>query len=156
MYSTLSWTPELEPDNQMQFSAILGQDGVVVVGGHTLWWGIQSACSKPWWQCGKIMFCCRKLTLSNHFIVYPAFVIAPIEINWRDYFCIDSQIWHVRPCSSLAKRPIIWLCGKVVVCSWKLALSHGFNAFLISLEVFMEINRRHYFWSIPCTQFIII
>ena len=37
-------------------------------------------------------------------------------------------------------------CGKIVICSWKLALS---NIIAFSASVFVEINGRHYFQIIP-------
>jgi len=42
-----------------------------------------------------------------------------------------------------------WLCWKTVFCSWTFSLSN--SAIVLFVVGFMEINRRHYFWSNPCT-----
>jgi hypothetical protein len=39
-----------------------------------------------WWLFGTIMFCSRKLALSNGVIVHPLSVVISVEINRRNYF----------------------------------------------------------------------
>ena len=39
------------------------------------------------------------------------------------------------------------LSGKILFCSWKLALSNYVIVFSVSVVVFVEINWKHYFWS---------
>jgi hypothetical protein len=52
-------------------------------------------------------------------------------------------------CSSLARMHSQWwwLCGTIVFCSWKLALSKGVIVHPLYIVVSMEIKMRHYLWS---------
>jgi len=63
--------------------------------------------------------------------------------------CRFSQAWYAGSCSSLVKMRSSrwWLCWKVMFCSWEFALSNSIIVIFVSVTVYMEINRRHYFWS---------
>jgi len=68
--------------------------------------------------------------------------------------CRFWQVWHTGSCSSLAKTHSWWwrLRCKIVFCSWNFVLSNSAIVLFVSVAVSMEINRRHYFWSVLCVH----
>jgi hypothetical protein len=68
-------------------------------------------------------------------------------------WCTLLRAQHAGCCSSLTKMHSQWwwLCGTIVFCSWQLAQSNGVIVYPVSYFS-VEINRRHYFQSPPCSK----